>query len=59
MLVKKGTPLGNAEIIKDSMSTAPGTGRGRDLLCAQLGDSAGAGVPFLLSRAQFLPFAIN
>lgn len=44
MIMKKGPPLGNAEIMKDSMSQVSDAGRLRDLFCAQLGDLDGPGL---------------
>lgn len=44
MIMKKGPPLGNAEIMKDSTSQVSDAARLKDLLCAQLGDLDGPGL---------------
>lgn len=39
MIMKKGPPLGNAEIVKDCMSEASDAGKLTNLLCAPPGYS--------------------
>lgn len=62
MILKKGPPLGTAELMKGYVQSL-WCGELRDLLCAHLGDWwSGTKIHLLnplLSRAQFLSFAIN